>query len=83
MDGLEDWVTGIVYLNHKGYTQGLDMVQNKEYSLKELIVTNMQNDYDIMEKENIKEQEANKRKNHEIYGPQGGYSSGRLSNLKC
>ncbi len=81
LDGLEDWVTGIIYLNHKGFTQGLDMVRNKEYSLRELIISNMQNDYDIMEEENIKEQEANKRKSHEIYGPQGGYSSGRSGNL--
>jgi CCR4-NOT complex subunit CAF16 len=80
LDGLEDWVTEIIYLNHKGYSQVINF-NNKEKKLKEIIVSKMEEDYKIMEENNIKEEEARKRKNYEIYGPQGGYSSGRSSNI--
>ena len=42
----------------------------------------MLNDYNKMEQEKCKEEAANKASNVVLFGPQGGYSSGRSQNIK-
>ena len=79
LDGLEDWASGVLYLNYKGQMKRID---NSELSVKNIIVSNMTQDYIDMENENITEVEGRKDHNTDVYGKtQGGFSSGRATNM--
>ena len=79
LDGLENWATGVLYLNYKGE---MKRIENKELNVKNIIVSNMSQDYVDMEKENVLEIEAKKDHNNDLYGKsQGGFSSGRATGL--
>ena len=77
-DGLDDWVNDVIYLNYNGT---IDDINIKNKNLKDIIYNKMIIDYDLMESHNIKEDEGNKKQNIKLYGPQGGYSSGRSRNI--
>lgn len=79
LDGLEDWASSVLYLNYKGELKRID---NNKLSVKDIIVSNMSQDYIDMENRNISEVEGRKEYNNEVYGKtQGGFSSGRATNL--
>tara|TARA_B100001287_G_C22642206_1_gene510753 strand:+ start:161 stop:991 length:831 start_codon:yes stop_codon:yes gene_type:complete len=79
LDGLEDWATGVLYLNYKGE---MNRIESKELNVKNIIVSNMSQDYKNMEDDNILEVEARKDHSKDVYGKsQGGFSSGRSTGL--
>ena len=77
LDGMEDWVDKILYINHEGRME----IINKPINLRMTIFEKMKNEYEQMEIKNMKEQEGIKVVNSKLLGPQGGYSSGRAINL--
>ena len=78
LDGMEDWVDKILYINHEGRME----IINKPINLRMTIFEKMKNEYEEMESKNMKEQEGIKVVKSALLGPQGGYSSGRAINLQ-
>lgn len=79
LDGLEDWTTSVIYLNHNG---NLNRIKNDGNNLRKLIFDCMTQDYLEMEKKYIMEVEGRKDHRKDMYSKsQGGFSSGRSTNM--
>tara|TARA_B100001057_G_C22857579_1_gene953264 strand:- start:1938 stop:2777 length:840 start_codon:yes stop_codon:yes gene_type:complete len=82
LDELSSWTTKIFYIdNNRNLKKYMWENTMSKISLKNIIVDNMLNDYNIMEKEKSTEEAANKKTENILFGPQGGYSSGRSQNI--
>lgn len=79
LDSLDDWITGVLYINHKGILEKITISTNDD--LKKIITKKMIEDYEIMESLNIEESPGSKVYRSKIFGPQGGYASGRSQNI--
>lgn len=79
LDSLEDWITGILYINHTGRLEKINIPPNSD--LKTTITQKMTQDYQIMESLNIEEIAGSKVFRSAVFGAQGGYASGRSQNI--
>ncbi len=78
LDGMEHWVDKILYINHEGNME----IINKPHNLRKTIFKKMKNEYEEMDRKNMKEKEGINVIKSTLLGKQGGYSSGRGSNIK-